>query len=495
MLIRLETDPARKQTILDALRECGITSVPTPCGGRGRCGKCSVRVEGQEREVLACVAEAKEGMVIHLPENDGQELIAEASECVRYAADGTDALVAACDLGTTTVVCHLIDGKSGRILATASEPNSQRTYGADVVSRIQAAKEGNLSNLHQQIAEQLNRMLGELLEQNGEKAVERMAVAGNAVMCHLLAGISPESIGEAPFLPKDYFGRVCNAEEIGLQHCREVYIAPSVSGYVGGDITADLLAVTPGHEQEETLLLDIGTNGEMALGKKGDYICCAAAAGPAFEGAQIVMGMPAKEGAVSHVYLDQRRIRVQVIGDTKATGICGSGLLDALCIFLQMGLVDGSGRIRQSNEVSVAYRKYLGEYENQACVWLSDSVCVTQEDIRNLQLAKAAIAAGIEILLKERGISFQDVDRLVLAGGFGSFLKPESAAAIGLIPKELLKVTTSVGNAAGAGAVSAALSKDARQELDRIQSSMCYLELSTHPDFEELFVKYMNFFL
>ena len=282
MQIRLKIDPGKKQTILEALRECGVTSVPTPCGGRGRCGKCSVRIGGQEREVLACITEAKEGMVIHLPENDGQEQIAEESDCVRYGADGTDELVAACDLGTTTVVCHLIDGKSGRILATVSEANQQRIYGADVVSRIQAAKEGNLSNLHQQIVEQLNRMLGVMLEQNGAETVGRMAVAGNAVMCHLLAGISPESIGEAPFLPKEFFGRAWDAGTIGLQHCRQVYVAPAVSGYVGGDITADMLAVTPGHEGEETLLLDIGTNGEMALGKKGDYICCAAAAGPAF---------------------------------------------------------------------------------------------------------------------------------------------------------------------------------------------------------------------
>lgn len=491
MKIRLEVNETQKQTILEVLRAYGITNLHTPCGGRGRCGKCTVQVEGLG-DVLACITEAENGMVIQMPE-DGQLNIADGSDCVCYLSDKTEEFAAACDLGTTTVVCHLIDGRSSRIIATVSETNAQCTYGADVVSRIQAAKEGNLLDLHQQIVSQLNRMLGALLKQSGVEEIGRMAVAGNAVMCHLLAGISPETIGEAPFLPKDFFGKECAGSIIGLQHCRKVYIAPSVSGYVGGDITSDLLAVMPGHEEEETLLLDIGTNGEMVLGRKGDYVCCAAAGGPAFEGAQIAMGMPAKEGAVSHVYLDSRRIRVQVIGNTAAVGICGSGLLDALCIFLKMGLVDQSGRIRQPHEVSVAYRKYLGRYEEQDCIWLTTEVCVTQEDVRNLQLAKAAIAAGVEILFKQRNICFHQLKRLVLAGGFGTFLSPDSAAAIGLIPRELLDVTSAVGNAAGAGAVSAALSKNAREELDCIKTSMHYLELSANSEFEELYVKHMNF--
>lgn len=493
MQIRLEIDTSKKQTILEALRERGIDSVPTPCGGRGRCGKCSVHVEGQERDVLACVTEAKPGMVVTIPDEKGAGQIAEGSSCVHYAPDGTAGIVAACDLGTTTVVCHLVDGKTGQILGTISEANAQKSYGADVISRMQAAGEGKLRELQELITRQLSGMLKKLLEKAGADEAVRLAVAGNTLMCHLLAGISPESIGKPPFLPEEYFGKTIQAKEIGIQGCREVYIAPSVSGYVGSDITADLLAITPGHEEEETLLLDIGTNGEMVLGRKGDYVCLAAAAGPAFEGAQIVMGMPAKEGAISHVYLDQRRIRVQVIGGGKATGICGSGLLDALSVFLTLGLIEKDGRIREAGEVSIACRKYLGEYENESCIFLTDGVCVTQEDIRNLQLAKAAIAAGIELLFRERKLGFHDVDRLVLAGGFGSFLKPESAAAIGLIPQELLPVTVSVGNAAGAGTVSAAVSWVAREELSEIQKGMRYLELSAHPDFQELYIQYMNF--
>jgi uncharacterized 2Fe-2S/4Fe-4S cluster protein (DUF4445 family) len=193
------------------------------------------------------------------------------------------------------------------------------------------------------------------------------------------------------------------------------------------------------------------------------------------------------------VYLDARRIRVEVIGGVEASGICGSGFLDALAVLLQMGLVDERGMLKEPREVSVAYRRYLGTYEGHACVWLTPEVCMTQEDVRDLQLAKAAFAAGMEILLKERGISFSQVQRVVICGGFGSFLDRESAAAVGLIPHELLPVTESVGNAAGEGAVCAALSARAREKLTEIQKSMEYIELSSHPGFAEAYMRQMGF--
>jgi uncharacterized 2Fe-2S/4Fe-4S cluster protein (DUF4445 family) len=311
-------------------------------------------------------------------------------------------------------------------------------------------------------------------------------------MGHLLAGISPTKIGVTPFMPEEYFGRSFEGRALGIP-VREVYIAPAVAGFVGGDITADLLAVMEGHEGEETLLLDIGTNGEMAVGHGGSFLCCATAVGSAFEGAELTMGMPASTGAIAHVHLDARRIRVEVIGGVEAIGICGSGLLDALAILLQMGLVDERGLIKETKAVSVAYRRYLGVYEGHSCVWLTPQVCLTQEDIRDLQLAKAAFAAGMNILLRERGINCGQIDRVVICGGFGSFMDRESAAAIGLIPPVLLPVTESVGNAAGEGAVSAALSGKARQKLSEIQKSMRYIELSTHPDFAEEYMQQMEF--
>jgi uncharacterized 2Fe-2S/4Fe-4S cluster protein (DUF4445 family) len=480
------------QTILAALQAQGIAAVSAPCGGRGRCGKCTVTVEGKG-EVLACMTAAEDRMIIQIPDVQQENVIAEEGIRCGQHTDGQDVLVAACDIGTTTVVCHLIDGKSGQKLATTSAPSSQRGFGADVLSRIQAAAAGNLNLLHTQITGQIREMLETMKQKAGRtEEIERLAVSGNTVMCHLLIGKSPEAIGVTPFLPEEYFGRTWEGKKIGLP-VREVYIAPAVAGYVGGDITSDLLAVLPEHEEEETLLLDIGTNGEMVLGKKGSYLCCATAVGSAFEGAELTMGMPAATGAISHVYLDARRIRTEVIGATKAVGICGSGLLDALSILLQMGLVDSAGMIVEPAAVSVAYRRYLGTYQGQACVWLAPQVCLTQEDIRNLQLAKAAFAAGMEILLAARGITCAQVKRVLLAGGFGSYLNTESAARIGLIPQELLPVTSAVGNAAGEGAVCAAVSAKAREKLLEIKKSMHYIELSAHPGFGDAYMRQMSF--
>lgn len=481
------------QTILEALQNAGITAVQAPCGGRGRCGKCSVVLEGQ-KEVLSCMTQVIEGMHILIPsDREEDSVIAEEGVCYHFKPDGTSALVAACDIGTTTVVCHLIDGKRGIKLATTSAPSAQRGFGADVLSRIQAAVAGNLKLLQEQIIGQISGMLREMMERKGITGeITRLAVSGNTVMCHLLMGISPELIGVTPFMPQEYFGRTFSGADLGIP-VREIYIAPAVAGYVGGDITADLLVVMPEHEDEETLLLDIGTNGEMALGHGDCFVCCATAVGSAFEGAELTMGMPAAAGAISHVYLDARRIRVEVIGDCRAEGICGSGLLDALAVFLKMGIVDHTGMLKNRNSVSVAYRKYLGEYEGQACVWLTPEVCLTQEDIRDLQLAKAAFAAGMKILLQERGISLEQIRRVILAGGFGSYLNKESAAAIGLIPGELLPVTSSVGNAAGEGAVCAAISQNARESLNRIKQSMRYIELSSHPDFSDAYMQEMGF--
>lgn len=485
-------DAQRGQTILACLQAGGISEVPAPCGGRGRCGKCTVEVKGRG-DVLACMTEVEDGMEVRIAPASWDGVIAEEGISYRYEPDGTYDLVAACDIGTTTVVCHLIDGKSGKKLATSSAPSAQRGFGADVLSRVQAAGAGNLELLHSQITGQIRQMLDEMRRQTGRNDdIMRLAVSGNTVMCHLLAGISPASIGVTPFMPEEFFGRSFSGDAIGLP-VEEVYIAPAVAGYVGGDITSDLLVVMPQHEDEETLLLDIGTNGEMVLGHGDDYLCCATAVGSAFEGAELTMGMPAAVGAISHVYLDARRLRVEVIGDGVATGICGSGLLDALAVLLEMGLVDSMGMIREANEVSVAYRRYLGTYEKQTCIWLTPEVCLTQEDIRDLQLAKAAFAAGMQILLEERGIRVEQVERVILAGGFGSYLDRESAAAIGLIPRELLPVTTSVGNAAGEGAVCAALSQSAQTHLEKIRQSMHYIELSAHSGFGEAYMQQMGF--
>lgn len=536
--INLNTDSktAGNHTILEYCRSHGIAGIETPCGGKGTCGKCKVTVtKPYHKEVLACQTKICDGMEIIVgrkestgTKEDGmvvltnggsisekfnehvnrnvvlQEDAANEPEKVESNA-GT---LAACDIGTTTVVCYLIDKETGQIISTRSGANPQRSFGADVLSRIDAAARaddndkanGGLQMMQTQIVSLLNGWISDMLTECGRTKVCLFSVAGNTVMCHLLMGISPEKLGRAPFMPDEYFGREFNPLDIGLENCQIMIIFPAVSGFVGGDITAGMMETV--NCNELTLYLDIGTNGEMALGKGDRYVCCATAAGPAFEGAQIEMGMPASRGAVDKVWLEGRRIRYSVIGNDRPVGLCGSGLIDALAILLKAGIIDENGTILSGQELPILFRSYVFELEAEdaaqstetsLAVHIAPGVYITQEDIRKLQLAKGAIAAGIDILFKEYGCKPCDLDILTFAGGFGNYIDKASAAAIGLFPPELLDRAKEVGNAAGNGAVSAALSQEAWESALDISGKMRYIELASYPHFDEIYVEHMNF--
>ena len=536
--INLNTDSKTtdKTTILEYCRSHGIAGIETPCGGKGTCGKCKVTVtKPYHKEVLACQTKICYGMeiIVGRKESTGtkedsmvvltnggsisekfnehvnrnvvlQEDAANEPEKVESNA-GT---LAACDIGTTTVVCYLIDKETGQIIAVRSGANPQRSFGADVLSRIDAAARtddndkanGGLQMMQSQIVSLLNGFISEMLMECGRTEVCLFSVAGNTVMCHLLMGISPEKLGRAPFMPDEYFGREFNPLDIGLENCQTMIIFPAVSGFVGGDITAGMMETV--NCRKLTLYLDIGTNGEMALGKGDRYVCCATAAGPAFEGAQIEMGMPASRGAVDKVWLEGRRIRYSVIGNDRPVGLCGSGLIDALAILLEAGIIDENGTILSGQELPILFRSYVFELEaedaaqnteSSLAVHIAPGVYITQEDIRKLQLAKGAIAAGIEVLFKEYGCKPCDLDILTFAGGFGNYIDKASAAAIGLFPPELLDRAKEVGNAAGNGAVSAALSQEAWESTLDISGKMRYIELASYPHFNEMYVEHMNF--
>ena len=536
--INLNTDSktAGKPTILEYCRSHGVTGIEAPCGGKGTCGKCKVTViKPYYKEVLACQTKICDDMeiIVGRKESTGtkedsmvvltnggsisekfnehvnrnvvlQEDAANEPEKVESNA-GT---LAACDIGTTTVVCYLIDKETGQIIAVRSGANPQRSFGADVLSRIDAAARaddndkanGGLQMMQSQIVSLLNGFISEMLTECGRTEVCLFSVAGNTVMCHLLMGISPEKLGRAPFMPDEYFGREFNPLDIGLENCQTMIIFPAVSGFVGGDITAGVMETV--NCRELTLYLDIGTNGEMALGKGDRYVCCATAAGPAFEGAQIEMGMPASRGAVDKVWLEGRRIKYSVIGNDRPVGLCGSGLIDALAILLKAGIIDENGTILSGQELPILFRSYVFEVEaedaaqsteSSLAVHIAPGVYITQEDIRKLQLAKGAIAAGIEVLFKEYGCKPCDLDILTFAGGFGNYIDKASAAAIGLFPPELLDRAKEVGNAAGNGAVSAALSQEAWERALDISGDMRYIELASYPHFDEIYVEHMNF--
>lgn len=531
--INLNTDSktAGTPTILEYCRSHGIAGIETPCGGKGTCGKCKVTVtKPYHKEVLACQTKICDGMEIIVGGGTITGVGTDMNEAKVSASDEMVVLVdrksdmqenpvsvygnhssnagtlAACDIGTTTVVCYLIDKETGQIISTRSGANPQRSFGADVLSRIEAAGQGEAASesglkiMQTQIVSLLNGWISEMLTECSRASVSVLSVAGNTVMCHLLMGISPEKLGRAPFMPDEYFGREFNPLDIGIENCQTMIIFPAVSGFVGGDITAGMMETV--NCNELTLYLDIGTNGEMALGKGDRYVCCATAAGPAFEGAQIEMGMPASRGAVDKVWLEGRRIKYSVIGNDRPVGLCGSGLIDALAILLKAGIIDENGTILSGQELPILFRSYVFELEAEdaaqstetsLAVHIAPGVYITQEDIRKLQLAKGAIAAGIDILFKEYGCKPCDLDILTFAGGFGNYIDKASAAAIGLFPPELLDRAKEVGNAAGNGAVSAALSQEAWESALDISGKMRYIELASYPHFDEIYVEHMNF--
>ncbi len=499
---------ARGETVLAALQAGQAPCPPAPCGGRGSCGKCLVRLTGQVSTPTAAEAEK-------LPDGGGLRLACMArveGDCLAELLDATietavagrlgadfwpDAprpgkLGAAVDLGTTTVALYLYDLGTGALLDTLGRANVQQAYGADVISRAQYAMEqpDGLQRLTAAIRGQVEEMLDSACAQMGRdrKQIDKLVVAGNTIMLHILAGLSPASIAVAPFTPLSHFGEM---RDIGLGV--PALLAPCVAGYVGGDITAGLVSSGAYRQPGPVLFVDVGTNGEMALGGRDGFCTCATAAGPALEGAEIRWGMSAGPGAISGVTLEEGQLHLEMIGDGAPRGICGSGLIDALAVLLDLGAVDGTGRLLPPEEAPAAVRPYLTEVEGKIAFRLAGEVCITSGDVRKLQLAKAAIRAGIDTLLQARGIGPEGVTAFYLAGGFGSFIPLKSAGRIGLFPPELIRRAQVVGNSSGLGASAMLLSEEARRAVLETAGSCRYLELSGDAAFSRYFMERMAF--
>lgn len=497
------------ENLLQTLHNGGFSQLPSPCGGKGRCGKCLILVKEGDflGNLLACKTLSQNGMEVWVPEETESRIIESGTAAhfdynpsVQLLENG-ESYGLAVDIGTTTIVVHLHDLTSGMRIATISEANRQKVYGADLISRIQACSEGKLEHLAALIQSQIKELACRICTTTGieTKKIIYMTIAGNTVMEHLFCNISPVSIGQAPFTPESYFGEAVRNSGFtaifGFHHDCTIYLSPAVSGYVGGDITAGLLSTKIWQEDELSLFLDIGTNGEMALGNRGAILCCATAAGPAFEGAHIEKGMHGTVGAISALSIHHNIIKCEVIGGVKPVGICGSGLIDAIALFIEYNLIDETGRINPPDEVDRNFAGYIGTINEKKCIYLTDdhSIYITQDDIRQIQLAKAAVHAGILCLVEEKGITMDEINHLYIAGGFGSYINKKSAAAIGLFPFELLPKCVEVGNAAGEGASSIMLSRKAMSTLNKIAANCSYIELSTHAPFMEYYVDAMTF--
>lgn len=401
--------------------------------------------------------------------------------------------MAAFDIGTTSIVCYLLDGQSGRDLAVSSMLNPQAAFGADVISRARYALEHGGNDLQRTVVEAMNRLLLEACEQANvlPDAVCLIAAAGNTCMHHLLLGLSPASLVTAPYNALCRESLTLDAASIGLMaHPRaKLRMLPNIAGFVGADTVAGLIATGLAASGELTLLIDIGTNGELVLGDKRGRIACSTAAGPAFEGANIRCGMRGAEGAIDHVYLDGGSLRFSVIGGGKPRGICGSGLVDLVACLLDAGVIDESGRFTQAE----GFKARMTLVDKQPAFVVDGEILLTQKDVRELQLAKAAMAAGIRLLCAELGHSIDDIRHIKIAGAFGNYLDPRSACRIGLLPLTLLARIEGIGNAAGEGVKRVLRDPDAWASADDLAFSTRFLELATRPDFQDCFVDELAF--
>lgn len=458
--------------LLSVLRQAGFAPA-APCGGQGRCGKCTVYLDGVA--VAACRTAVDRDMTVALPE--GQTAVLTGG--IGFSCESRVTALAF-DIGTTTVAGWLL--RSGKAVACRSCVNPQRGYGADVVSRIRAAVQGHSDALTAAIRGCIATLARQLCADGGLEAsqVEVISAVGNPAMMQLLLGICPENLAHPPFRPVLTKLHLGDAGQLLPEFAgARLLTAPAVAGFVGADTLAGILATGMDRSDGVRLLVDIGTNGEMALGDGTRMVVCSTAAGPALEGAGISCGMSAMTGAIDRVWAENGALRCHVIGGGKAEGICGSGLVDGVAAALELGLLNERGRILNESR----------------CIPLTDGLCLTQEDIRAVQSAKGAIAAGIRLMAKQLHLSLTDIETVYLAGAFGAHLSEVSACRIGLLPPELAGKLQSVGNAAGTGAQLLALEEEAQQRCMALAAAIRPLELGAMPEFAREFAGSMRFTL
>ncbi len=402
----------------------------------------------------------------------------------------------AIDIGTTTIACYLFELVGGRQLAVAAGSNPQSAFGADVISRIGYAREQEKGSeeLRRLVVDALNELITRMVREVGinRDAVYKVTVVGNPTMLHLFLGIDPLAIDHNPYVPVIQNGLTLRAEEASLAvfPFARVEILPAVSAYVGSDIVAGILYADMGTKDAIELFLDIGTNGEVVLAVGKKMFACSTAAGPAFEGASISQGMSALNGAIHRVTIKDGELSCSAIGGKEARGICGSGLVDAVAVLREIGLIDNSGRLCRTEHPLAAQIEGEG---TKARFLLSDGIYLTQKDIREFQLAKGAIRAGIEVVLAHASIGSDDIDRILVGGTFGSSLSPSSLLRTGLLPSIDVGRIIFLGNSAGQGAKLVLLNHRNRQGLQRLIKRTNYIELAFIKTFSREFIAHMQF--
>jgi len=496
-------DTHQGESVLSALVRAGVT-VSAPCGGRGICGKCrftllegSVRLmDGTEVKAgssfCACKAQALGDIVIShditvsLPEVesiDAPLAVMQTGRKISRAGIGVD-------IGTTTVQAQLVDLDTGEILGTFSALNKQRSFGADVMSRIEAARNGKLKELTAAIKNQVEETLRQCIGKWNLPGIEQCTVSGNTTMLHIFCGADPSAMGEAPYMPVFLEERRFEGKELSLS-ARNVTLLPGISAFVGADISAGLAFLDIMNKKENAVFIDIGTNGEIAVWKESEkrLLCCSTAAGPCFEGAEISCGMGAESGAINRISLKEEppaanwfqsgSLFYTTLGNVKARGICGAGLIDAIAAMKKLDAIDGTGA--------------LAERYAQADFPITEGIVITQRDVRQFQLAKSAICSGIKVLCKKAGLDMENINAAYIAGGLGFFLNLDNAADVGLIPVSLIGKTAVCGNTSLKGAVKSMIDPAFLPRCREIASRAVIEDLALNGDFTEEFTDNMFF--
>jgi len=513
--LRILTD--EQTTFLDAVRMVGL-HLQSDCGGRGSCGKCEIILQPapeptpeDERNIsledrlrgvrLACQHNVRTDTraVIFKQRGEVQILTAGVSRLEEWSPDSghEGQFGIAIDLGTTTIVAYLLALSSGVQICQKASLNPQAIFGEDVISRISYAtkEETGLSELTKMVTSEIDSIVGSLVECSGIQmdSISKMSIVGNTAMHHLLLGADVKPLGLAPYEPSIRDAVVTTGLELGLLPTRniEVYLPPNIAGFVGGDTVGFILSQRLDLSDEVVLGIDIGTNGEIVLSNRGALSCCSAAAGPAFEGATIRYGMRGQSGAIEYVTIEdpEEPPEITVIGDGVPRGICGSAIVDTVAEMKRSGIVDNTGRMQSTSQ-----RVYHDDEFGLSYLLVEESassrrISFNQKDVRQVQLAKAAIKAGITILLQEADVTVSDLDSVMLAGAFGNYIRPESALQIGLLPPVERNRIIQVGNAAGEGAKILLLSSEAREIANDFVSKTKYVELASHDDFQSIFIE------
>jgi uncharacterized 2Fe-2S/4Fe-4S cluster protein (DUF4445 family) len=504
-------------TVVEAAGRAGIV-LNTVCGQKGTCRKCAVILQPQGQPVLACQYSVTTDLTVLIPPDSRfveHKILTEGLSCrgavtpdiykkYLHAAGNRSILGLAVDIGTTTVVVKLINMKTAATLATAAALNPQTQFGDDVISRIAYAQtDEKLIELNKLIVNCLNDLIADCCTNAGAQNndIYETCVVGNTTMNHVFLHLPITQLGQAPYKAFSVDAKDSRPDGLGLNvnPAGNIHTLANIAGFVGADTTAVALAAAFDSADQMTLAIDIGTNGEVVLGTKDKLYAASCAAGPAFEGAKITCGSRAAQGAIEAVVLANGDIDLDVVGGGHPVSICGSGLIDAVAVLLDLGVINPTGRFNLKTRLSPSLaRRLTTTTKNEpafvlACHDDTPAVYLTQKDIREVQLAKAAIRAGIRLLQNRLSIADADIKKIFLAGAFGNYIRRQSALRIGLLPNVPIDHIQSVGNAASSGAQMALISSRWRNLAADLARKIQYVEIAHDPDFQSTFADSMLF--